>query len=311
LAPLILVYYPLMKLAIASIATALEKHLESFVERVDLVHNVRIGREPLSYASMQVARRHRIPLVLTPVHHPRWTSWRYKAYIELYRSADAILALTSMEKQILIDLGVREERIFITGMGPVLASHSDANGFLERHGVDGPMILFLGQHYPYKGYQQVLRAARLVWEQIPQAHFVFIGPPVGRSESYFAAIPDRRIHRLGKVDLQNKTDALAACTMLCVPSTQESFGGVFTEAWSFGKPVIGGNIPAVAEVITDGVDGFLVAQDPLEIAERIICLLRNTTSAQHMGAVGKHKVENRYTWSKLAKLTEHAYQKVM
>ena len=41
---------------------------------------------------------------------------------------------------------------------------------------------------------------------------------------------DPRIHRLGSLNLQQKTNALAACTLLCVPSTQESFGCVYTEA---------------------------------------------------------------------------------
>jgi glycosyltransferase involved in cell wall biosynthesis len=59
-------------------------------------------------------------------------------------------------------------------------------------------------------------------------------------------VNDPRILELGSVDLQTKTDALEACTLLCLPSTQESFGGVYTEAWSFKKPVIGCDIPAVS-----------------------------------------------------------------
>jgi hypothetical protein len=35
-------------------------------------------------------------------------------------------------------------------------------------------------------------------------------------------------------------------------------GGVYTEAWSFCKPVIGCPIPAVSELIVEGVDGCLV-----------------------------------------------------
>ena len=237
----------------------------------------------------------------------RWVGWRYEAYIRLYRSADAILALTQAEKRILMDLGVREERIFVTGMGPVLAQNADPAGFLSEHNIDGPVVLFVGQHYRYKGYRELLQAAPFVWQRLPEAHFVFIGPAVGQWSATIEALQDRRIHRLGQVSLQVKTDALAACALLCLPSTQESFGGVYTEAWSFGKPVIGCAIPAVSEVIQDGVDGCLVAQEPAAIAERILDLLTDAGRAARMGNAGKRKVEEHYTWEKLAERTEQAY----
>ena len=306
IAPFLPIYYPIMDVALPAIAACLEKHLHPYAN-VDLIHNVRFGREGLSYASLKAARHRDIPFVLTPVHHPRWVGWRYRAYNKLYRMADAVIALTHAEKQVLVELGVREERISVTGIGPILTDRADPSAFRSSHKIEGPMVLFLGQHYQYKGYRQVLKAAPLVWKKLPEAHFVFIGPAVRQSEQDFSDITDQRIHRLGKVSLQEKTNALAACTLLCVPSVQESFGGIYTEAWSFGKPVIGCNIPSVSEVITDGIDGYVVAQDPEQIAERICHLLLHPSQLQVMGAAGKQKVESKFTWQRLAELTEQVY----
>ncbi len=311
IAPFLPMYYPFTEVALPPIARCLERQLQPYAARADLVHNVRIGREGLSFASLRAARRYGVPFVLTPVHHPRWVGWRYRAYLGLYRMADAVIALTEAEKQTLVELGLHEERITVTGHGPVLAEHAEPEEFLCRHGIDGPLVLFVGQHYPYKGYRQLLQAASLVWRRVPEAHFVFIGPAVGRSEQHFKTYADPRLHRLGMVDLQQKTDALAACTLLCVPSAQESFGGVYTEAWRFGKPVIGCNIPAVAEVITDGVDGCLVQQEPQQIAERICWLLLNPAQAQTMGEAGRRKVAERYMWPQLAARTEQVYRTVL
>ncbi|MBW4694494.1 MAG: glycosyltransferase family 4 protein [Lyngbya sp. HA4199-MV5] len=308
LAPYVPLYYPLMNVALPPIANLLETHITTYAAKADVVHNIRIGREGLSYASYQAAKRYDRPFVLTPVHHPRWVGWRYRAYLRLYQMADAVIALTQAEKRILMALGVREERITVTGVGPVLAPTTDPAAFLKQYGLEEPIVLFLGQHYPYKGYQQMLQAAPIVWQKVPDAQFVFMGPPVADSEKAFAQVSDRRIHRVGNVDLQTKTNALAACTLLCVPSSQESFGGVYTEAWSFGKPVIGCNIPAVAEVICDGADGLLTAQEPAQIADRILHLLANPTQAIAMGASGKQKVESRFTWHKLAELVEQVYE---
>jgi glycosyltransferase involved in cell wall biosynthesis len=308
--PWLPLYYPLMSVALPPIARVIANRLQPFAETAALVHNVRIGREGITYASWQIARQYDIPFILTPVHHPRWVGWRYREYLKLYLQADTVIALTQAEKATLTTLGVHSEKIHVTGIGPVLAPQSDPDGFRKAHHLEGPFVLFLGQHYNYKGYRQVLEATRAVWAKQPDIHFVFMGPPVRQSEAVFKEFNDKRIHRLGTTSLEVKTNALAACDFLCVPSTQESFGGVYTEAWSFGKPVIGCNIPAVADVITDGVDGYLVEQQPENIAERIIDLLSHPSKAQAMGRAGKAKVEAHYTWPKLAEKTLRVYQTV-
>jgi glycosyltransferase involved in cell wall biosynthesis len=309
LAPFVAAYYPLMDLALPTIATRLARHLDEVSDGIDLVHNIRIGREGLTEASLRLARRRDVPFVLTPVHHVRWHGWRYRAYDRLYREADALLALTHAEKEILVGIGAREERVFVIGMAPILAPDADGGRFLRAHGIDGPMVLFVAQHYAYKGYRELLAAAPLVWQRVPGARFVFVGPAVGDSEAAFRGA-DRRVLRLGQVDLATKTDALAACSLLCVPSTQESFGGVYVEAWSFGKPVIGCPIPAVSEVIADGVDGVLTPQDPRRIADAIVDLLQDPALAARLGAAGKRKTDERYTWRVVGRLTEEAYRRV-
>lgn len=311
LLPYLPIYYPLMSLALPKIADILESYLTNYAQDKDLIHNVRIGREGLSYASYNIAKKLDIPFVFTPVHHPRWVGWRYREYIKLYQLADAVITLTNSEKQILIKLGVKEDKIHTTGVGPILAANADPEDFKQRYQINEPMVLFLGQHYPYKGYQQLLQAASQIWQKIPETKFVFVGPSVGNSEQIYAQYQDHRIIRLGSVDLQTKTDALAACTLLCVPSTQESFGGVYTEAWSFAKPVIGCDIPAVAEVISQGVDGFLVPQESQSIAETICQVLLANNLAASLGIAGQRKVEEKFTWQRLAEKTEQIYRDLL
>lgn len=313
MAPFAAAYYPLMLAGhppLSPIVSCIEKHLRPFAQKADLIHNVRLGREGLSYASYNIARQRDIPFVLTPVHHPRWVGRRYRAYNKLYTRADAVLALTQAEKEVLIQLGVPEERVHVVGHGPVLEPEAEPGQFLQKNHIGSPLVLFLGQHYPYKGYKELLEAAKIVWGKIPDTNFVFIGPAVGQSEQVFKALSDQRVHRLGIVSLQEKTDALAACSLLCVPSTQESFGGVYAEAWCFSKPVIGCKIPAVSEVINDEVDGYLVAQEPKAIAEKIIFLLENEGEASRMGTAGKKKVEEKYTWQRIAERVELVYNRL-
>jgi glycosyltransferase involved in cell wall biosynthesis len=309
--PSVMGYYLFQGAAIAGIAKRILDHLEQAAGSPDLIHNGRLGREGLSFASWQLARRLGVPFVLTPFHHPRWSGWLYRHYLHLYRQADALIALTKSERETLIGLGVEPRRIFVTGMGPVLAETADAESFRRCHGLQGPIVLFLGQKYRYKGVAALLAAAPAVWARFPDTTFLFVGPRTRYSRRLFAQHRDRRIVEPDAVDLQTKTDALAACTVLCLPSTQESFGAVFLEAWLMGKPVIGGDSPAVWQVIDDGDDGYVVRQDPDAIAERIVYLLERPEIRQEMAVRGEAKAQARYTWEHLARQTEAVYEAIL
>ena len=311
LTPWVWAYYVVQGPALERIADALAAQIAPLADRADLIHNCRIGREGLSYASLKIARGRDVPFVLTPVHHPRWGGWLHRHYHRLYRQADAVIALTGAERQTLVELGVDRRRVCVTGMGPVLAGAHDGARFRAHYDLgDDPLVLFLAQKYPYKGLAALLEATRLVWRRLPEARFAFVGPRTAHSRRLFAGGCDARVLELGTVSLQEKTDALAACEVLCVPSSQESFGAVYLEAWVLGKPVIGGNAPAVAEVITDGVDGFRVGPQPAEIAGRVIALLTNPGLRERMGRAGRAKAQ-RFTWPALAARTEAVYQALL
>jgi glycosyltransferase involved in cell wall biosynthesis len=313
LLPYVLGYYGIKTIAINRISDKLLSKLGTYAPpHLDLIQNIRIGREGLSYASLKLARKLNIPFIFVPLHHPRWVGWNYRDYINLYKEADGIIALTNTEKQVLIDLGVKPEKIFITGIGPLIAETSQPEKFRRQYSLkNDPIILFLGQKYKYKGIQALCLAAQLLWRKLPDVRFVFIGPRTDYSKKLFITIKDPRVLELGRVSLKEKTNALAACDILCVPSMQESFGGVYTEGWTMKKPVIGGNIPAIRDVIDDGLNGFVVEQDPGQLAERIIQLIENKSLREKMGAAGYNKVVEQYTWEKLAEKMEAAYHQVL
>ncbi|HNS52181.1 MAG TPA: glycosyltransferase family 4 protein [Anaerolineae bacterium] len=312
LVPSVLAYWPLQGPAIRHIARQVKPMLQATGTDWQLIHNVRQGREALTYASWHLARSLGIPFVFTPVHHPRWGGWLHRHYQALYRAADAVIALTHAEKEALVGLGVASERVYVTGTGPVLAPAADGRGFRARlHLGSAPIVLFVGTHYSYKGIELILSAAGKVWEQFPDTRFLFIGAPTRHSRRVFAGHQDARVVELGTVDSQTKTDALAACDLLCVPSTQESFGAVYAESWAMGKPVIAADIPATREVVSDGIDGYLVPVDPLALAGRVCALLAEPALRERMGEIGRQKVHARYTWEKLAGRTEQIYRHVL
>jgi glycosyltransferase involved in cell wall biosynthesis len=294
-------------------APALAAPLEGDIERLcgaewDVVHGVRVGREPLYLAGYQFARRHGIPFVFTPLHHPRWVGWRYRVYLDLYRRASALIALTEHERALYETLGVARERVHISGIGPIVPAAVDGDRFRAAHAIHGPLVLFLGQKYPHKGYSRLLEVAPHVWRRWPETTFAFLGPRTAASRFVFARVADRRILELDAVDLQTKGDALAACDVFCLPSEQESFGGVYTEAWTYRKPVIGADIPATREVIAHGEDGLIAGRGSADsLAEHLVTLLADPALRARLGAAGQRKVRQHYTWTHIAAQVESTY----
>lgn len=302
-------YYLRVSRSASSLATMLESKIESEVgTHWDVIHAVRVGREPLYVAGYRFARRLGIPFVFTPLHHPRWVGGRYETYLDLYRKADALIALTNYERDLYANLGVDPTRVHVAGIGPIVPVSADGPRFRAAHAIRGPLIVFLGQKYEYKGYKHLLAATARVWEHYPDATFAFLGPRTPTSRAVFAHISDPRILELDTVDTQTKGDALSACDIFCLPSEQESFAGVYTEAWSYEKPVIGCAIPAVKEVISDGVDGMIVpTEDPSGLADAVLRLLGDASLRQRLGAAGQAKVAQKYSWPHIASTIEGAY----
>lgn len=274
-------------------------------QHIDLVHNVLVGTELLSQCSLDTAHRLGLPFVITPLVHEG--IWGDSAYcFDIYRKADAVVALLDVERKLYLNNGVPENRSHIVGVSPVIADTFDAEAFRAHHHIGGRIVLFVGRQVRSKGYAELLDAAPLVWKQHPDVSFVFVGP----SEEADYEVDhdgDRRILRLGPVSDSDKSSAVAACDIFCLPSISEIMPTAILEAWQFGKPVVGGDIPALRELMEDKGAGLNVAQNPEAIAESLIRLLDDPTYAEQLGEQGKARVEQHYTTRQVAAQLEELY----
>ncbi|MEP7003897.1 MAG: glycosyltransferase family 4 protein [Chloroflexota bacterium] len=283
--------------------------LERYAEDRDLIHNV--GREYLD-SSVDVAGEIGIPLVLTPLAHPgQFHGGDAAADFGRYRRASSITTMTDWERGWYVSHGIDVDRVVTTGMGPNATAAGDADGFRARHRIPAgaPIVLYIGRKERYKGYIQLLDATEAVWRTHPDTRFVFIGLPGFYSTFFddFQRYADERIIHLESASAADKDAALEACSLFAMPSRHETFGLGYLEAWLHGKPVIGGDIPALRDVIDVGRDGFVVPQRPAEVAHAILRLLDDPVAAAAMGALGRRKVEERWSWDAVIDRVEAAY----
>ncbi len=122
---------------------------------------------------------------------------------------------------------------------------------------------------------------------------------------------DARIIDIDTVSNEEKTNLLAACDILCMPSRCESFGIVYLEAWSFRKPVIAADTDASRCVVEDRRDGLLVAPEPAGIAAAINTLLGDEALRHALGEHGHRKAATTYSWPVIASKVEQAYAQAL
>jgi len=314
MAPWVLAYYFSVPLAGPRIASRMAPQLDRLVTPDHaLIHSHRIGREFLAQASLTVARKRGLPFVLSPYHHPRWRGYLYSGWTAVYKAADAVLTLTKAEARELEQLGVVQDRLHVVGGAADDPLPGSAERFRARLGIaDEPLVVFLGQLYEYKGAARLLAAADALRARGVKLQLAFLGPETPHSRRLFARSTRQWVHVLGRVDPQTKWDALEAASLLCVPSAQESLGLVYLEAWSKGKAVIGGRIPAVAEVVTEGKTGLLV--DPRsvpELEQALDRLIADPALAARLGAAGREELAARFAWRQVAARVEAVYDQVL
>ncbi len=325
-----------VRLAMERLSNFYTNKLIPLIRNSDILHCIHGGVSYLGYAAFKAARRLGIPFVYTPLlhlYHKDWLKemkesrvsnkpfmynpqlhlsprgWTDYFWYKLSSEADVLIAMTDFEKNFYIQHGISAEKVHKVGVGPLVVENSTPNIRQKFDLKNEKIVLFLGRNVVYKGIEELLIAARIIWKKLPDIYFLFAGPKEGNSEEIFHKYNDPRIKVLGFVSESEKTALLKACDVFCMPSMEESLGGTFLEAWMFEKPIVGAKISPLIELTNNGEGGFLVNPDPEEIAEKVLLLLQDQELSHRMGQWGKKRVLDNYTWEIITQKMEDIYRK--
>jgi glycosyltransferase involved in cell wall biosynthesis len=84
------------------------------------------------------------------------------------------------------------------------------------------------------------------------------------------------------------------------------------EAMALGKPSVVTAVGGIPEVISDGVEGYLVPRrDPAALAEKVLALHRDPSLRARMGAAAAKKVVCDFGMERLVHDLENLYLKVL
>ena len=118
------------------------------------------------------------------------------------------------------------------------------------------------------------------------------------------------------IDSYDLTDMLALynVSQVCVyPSSSfEPFGLTMLEAMACSRPMIVTNTGGMPEIISDGVNGFVIpVKDSEELASRIIRIMADKDLRERLGETGRQMVETSYKKMDVAQATLNLYKKYL
>lgn len=205
---------------------------------------------------------------------------------------DAQRKITPRARIAVIHLGI--------DLSAVRSARGSGSSIRKRHGWhDSTLVGIVGRLQPWKGQDDFLRAAAVVAHRHPNVHFVVIGGAVlGWEGTYQAELEslardlgiDERVSFVGhQDDVYPWFDAL---DVVVHASHGEPFGLVLVEAMALGKPLVATAVGGPAEIVEDGVSGFLVPpRDDREMAKAVSALLEDEDLRDRIGAAAKVRSE--------------------
>jgi len=219
--------------------------------------------------------------------------------------ASVVIAVSSYTKDRITDLGVDQQHVCVVhnGVNPERFDTAEVHPIAGR--TNGPFLLTVARLDPRKGHDTILEALPSLLDSYPSLTYVVAGDGQQRPdlETLAATVGvEDAVEFLGYVpddelpSLYNAADVFAMPNR-CEGTSVEGFGIVFLEANATGTPVVGGRHGGVVDAIEDGETGYLVdPEDPQAAADAIDRLLADDDLRESLGATGRERVVESYTW---------------
>ncbi|GAB2742307.1 glycosyltransferase family 4 protein [Nocardioides pakistanensis] len=292
----------------------------------DVVHD----NQTLGYGILDIVRTG-LPVVET-IHHPithdrrvdmaaahgrkKISTWRWYGFLTMQgrvarRMKHVLTVSRSSARDIVADFGVAPERIEVIPLGvePEVFQH------YQDPRVPGRIVAMASADSPMKGIATLLEAfAKLRTERDIELVLVTRPKPGGRTEQLIdrLSIKDsvRFVSGLSEAEL---AALVGSAEIACVPSLYEGFSLPTVEAMACGTPLVVSRAGAIPEVVgEDGLCADLVTPgDVGELAAALEALLDDPERRHRMGAAGRKRALEKFSWRAVAEATAAAYQRAI
>ena len=215
-----------------------------------------------------------------------------KHMLEEFEMCDRLLVASKFVKRTFVERGFDESKIDVLPYGVNLSRFSvNQNNELNRKKF---RVICVASIQIRKGQVDLLEA----WKRlaITDGELVLVGALAPEMKEAIGAYAGLFTH-IPYVPNEKLAHYLNESVVFVLPSLEDGFGLVCAEAMASGLPVITTTNAGAAELVDDGVNGFVVPiRSPDAIAEKLYLLYKDREKAENMGRNAAKKIQSLCGW---------------
>ncbi|MFH1826475.1 MAG: glycosyltransferase [bacterium] len=300
-------------------------------EKIDIIH----AHQPfeVGLAGLALARRLKIPFVYTfhtlftryshhvPLLPEKFTKGALVAYLTWFcNQTDTVIVPSEMVRRLLVRRKVKKPiQVLPTGLR-LEEIEQQAKLKTQRaeirslHGLpkDAKLLLYTGRVSQEKNIPFLLDVFPKIATQESNTWLIVVGGgPKEKEYRQLAETRHKKIIFTGQKQYREVVDYCLAADVFVYASTTETQGLVLNEAKACGLPVVAVFGGGIADVVENGIDGYLLPQNPDIFVRHVVQLLRNDSQRRSMGSRAQKDSRNRFSSSVIAKRMESVYNSLI
>lgn len=220
---------------------------------------------------------------------PDWVFDQISREIE---NADMVLCPSNFVRDSMVQNGVSPSKCYVSHFGV------DTSIFKKRDKLpEKPIFISVGSLTVRKGQQYLFKAFEIVKAQLPEAELICVGGVrpdfIGELKKWHGTFT----HYEG-VSHPKLAKMLSGATAFVLPSLEEGFARVLSEAMACGLPILASYESGATTVVRNGIEGIIIQpRDPEGIAVSMIRSAREKEENLRMGEAAYSAGAKSNTWS--------------
>ena len=292
----------------------------------DVVH-VHEHRQTLSIIACYFARRYGIPYVVQ-AHGSVLPFFQKEGLKNIFdkvfgfkilHGASKVFALTEVEKEQYLKMGVEEDRIEIVPLGINIEEYSDLPEegiFREKFNIskDDKLIIFIGRVHEIKGLDLLIDAFKELADSEDDVKLAIVGPDDGYMDALNLRIAEcdlsDKVFVTGPLYKSEKQEALVDCDLFVMPSKYESFTTSGLEAMACGKPLVLTKNNHIHDWV-DGSVGLACDDDKMSLKDAMAEVLFDEELSKKFGMNGRRLIQEKYNWDMINEQILNIYESII